>query len=402
MMNSQEIDPITELKQRGGDLRARPVRFDIDGLHVDIGEGEPAATLSMSQEALVRLLRKETDSTTLFMTGDLKITGDMSAAVAFGQAFERGAESSLTDSPVERPAVENETIDYLDNIALIVFDLQETYNQYTNLGFNLADRGTHYYEKPAGVFTKWGTANHCVNFRDGGLLEFIAHYYPEHPAGLYGDQLKKFGNHWGKVTLHCRSNDAEVSRLRRQDVAVADPSILYRYTDGETFKPEPGHSKRTSLFSYPMSFEGGFMTLGGEHTLGEFPISEDHFNHPNGAARLSFALIGASDPQTTAERYARALSIAAEQTDAGWRIHLGRETFLYFAGPSRLPAALADELAGRDAALVGAGFEAPDMNATRAFLARRDVALSETDFGLAALRPINGSGAVFFSEKLPV
>ena len=86
MMNSQEIDPITELKQRGGGLRARPVRFDIDGLHEDIGEGEPAATLSMSQGALVRLLRKETDSTTLFMTGDLKITGDMSAAVAFGQA----------------------------------------------------------------------------------------------------------------------------------------------------------------------------------------------------------------------------------------------------------------------------------------------------------------------------
>ena len=65
------------------------------------------------------------------------------------------------------------------------------------------------------------------------------------------------------------------------------------------------------------------------------------------------------------------------------------------------PAALANELAGRDAALVGAGGEAPDMNATRAFLARRDVALSETDFGLAALRSINGSGAVFFSEKSP-
>ena len=396
---THENNPLETLKERTRDIQAPAILFNVDGEEVRIGQGEPAATLSLSANALSRLISKETDSTALFMTGELTIDGDMSAAIAFGQAMEKGA------APAE-PAIpagdENDNIRYLDNVGLIVLDLEKTCKAYQRLGFNLAARGTHFYEKPEGVFTPWGTANHCVNFCDGGLLEFIAHYYPQHPAGLYGEQLKQYGNHWGKITIHCRDNDAEVERLQRQGFAISEPSILYRYTDGEEFDPAPGRSKRTSLFSYPTSFDDGFMMVGAQHALGEFPIADSHYAHPNGAVRIGFALIGSAAPEQTAQRYAESLSIKAEKFDLGWRIALGRGSYLVFMSPAELPPELNAQMGDRDTAALGAGFHVEDLSQTAGFLAETGAPTVEHSLGLCVVEPVRGSGAVFFSDSYPL
>lgn len=396
---AHEKNPVETLKERTRDIQTPAVCFNIDGEEVHIGQGAPAATLSLSAHALSRLISKETDSTALFMTGELTIDGDMNAAIAFGQAMEKGAAPA---EPVMPAGDENDNIRYLDNVGLIVLDLEEAYRAYQRLGFNLAARGTHFYEKPEGVFTPWGTANHCVNFRDGGLLEFIAHYYPQHPAGLYGEQLKKHGNHWGKITIHCRDNDAEVERLQRQGFAISEPSILYRYTDGEAFDPAPGRSKRTSLFSYPTSFDDGFMMVGAQHALGEFPIADSHYAHPNGAVRIGFALIGSAAPGQTARRYAESLSIKAEEFDLGWRIALGRGSYLIFMSPTDLPQELMAQMGDRETAALGAGFHVEDPSQAADFLARAGAPTVEHPLGLGVLEPVRGSGAVFFSDKFPL
>ena len=396
---TSENSAVETLKARTREIQTPAVRFNIDGEEVDIGEGTPLVTLSLSADALSRLISNETDSTALFMTGELIIDGDMNAAIAFGQAMEKGAAPA---EPLISAGEANDNIRYLDNVGLIVLDLEETCKAYQRLGFNLAERGTHFYEKPEGVFTPWGTANHCVNFRDGGLLEFIAHYYPQHPAGLYGDQLKRYGNHWGKITLHCRDNDAEVARLQRQGLAISTPSILYRYTDGEDFDPKPGRSKRTSLFSYPTSFDDGFMMLGAQHVLGEFPISDSHYAHPNGAVRIGFALIASTDPERTAKRYAESVSIKAEAFALGWRIALGRGSYLIFMSPAELTPALAEQVGERETATLGAGFHVDDLSKTAAFFDKAGVATVEHPLGLGVLEPVKGSGAVFFSDGFPL
>ncbi|MEM8986777.1 MAG: VOC family protein [Pseudomonadota bacterium] len=399
-MSGVDSNLIAELRQRADSVTDIPVRFKVDEETYDFGNGEPKATLVLNETNFLKLIREEVDPTHLFMTGALTIDGDMTAAIAFGEAFQ-SKDSAAPEQPVEEPGEENDVIAYLDNVGLIVLSLEETHQRYTDLGFNLADRGTHYYEKPAGVFTKWGTANHCANFRDGGLLEFIAHYYPEHPAGLYGQQLEKYGNHWGKITIHSTSNDAETDRLRRQGHGAVESNFLYRYTDGKTFDPDPSQSKRTSLFSYPTSFQDTVMMVGAEHTLGEWPIQEEHFNHPNGAQRIGYALIVSKDPEAAAVRYGRALSIKATPFDGGWRVHLGRNSYLVFAAPETLPQEVARQLAGRDVAMLGTGIQVRDLGETKEFLTARNIPAIEHSLGLVTPEPVKGSGAIFFTSDYP-
>lgn len=290
----------------------------------------------------------------------------------------------------------NNNILYLDNIGLIVLDLDKTRDVYEQLGFNLASRGTHYLEGKDGEFYRWGTANHCVNFRDGGMLEFIGHYYPDYPAGLYSRQLDVYGNHWGKITLHSASVDKEVERLRADGLAVSDPSILYRYTDGEEFDPDPTRSKRTVLIGYPTSFHDPFMMTGGEHELGEWPIPEEHFDHPNGAIRMPYALIGTIDLEETCARYEAATGTKAEPYGLGQRINLGRETFLYIVARSNLPQPLQDQFVARTTVSLGAGFEVRDISTTVAFLEQRNVPVSEDELGFTVYEPVDGSGSITF------
>lgn len=388
-------DPVDELVAKTSGLSPITVLFVVDGEKAKIGDGEPKATLSLSRETLRKMLNNEEDATALFMKGELTIEGDIGAAAAFGQALQPADDTAAAAAP-EPAGAENPNIAYLDNIGLIVQDLTGIRPKYEALGFNLAARGTHYYERPEGVFTKWGTANHCVNFRDGGLLEFIGHYYPEHPAGLYGEQLKASGDHWGKITLHVNDCDLEIARLRRQGLPAAEPSILYRYTDGDVFDPAPSRSKKTHLFSYPNSFEDGFMTVGAQHTLGAFPISEEHFNHPNGAQRMTFALIGATALEATVKRYEEALSIQSTALPTGRDIHLGRDTHLCFVSSDRLPDSLQAQMGHRHIAVLGAGFEVRDVSATQRYLEGADIPTEETPWGIGVTTPIPGGGAVFF------
>lgn len=394
-MNSNSPNPITELVLRGENYQGDAVLFDISGERITIGAGDPKAELSMSADSLQRMIAKEVASSELFMAGELTIEGDFNAAIAVGAVLEADESGG---NPLESAGTENNNIAYLDNVGLLVGDLHATRDRFEQLGFNLAERGTHYYENPPGTFTTWGTANHCVNFRDGGLLEFIAHYYPEHPAGLYGQQLEASGNHWGKITLHCQSADGEVARLKRQGRPTADASTLYRYIDGEQFSPDPKHSKKTLLFSYPTSFQDGFMMVGAEHTLGEFPISDAHYSHPNGAERMPFALIAAADLEGTVERYEQAVSIKSEHYNGEYRIALGRDTHLRFTASDALPPSIASLVADRPVACVGAGFEVRDLGLCKALLDERGFKTEETRWGLMVGEPIKGSGTVFFGK----
>jgi putative sterol carrier protein len=73
--------------------------FDIDGagqwtvnvadgaVSVDEGAGEADCTISASEETLLKIARGEANATTAYMTGKLKIAGDMGAALKLQKLF---------------------------------------------------------------------------------------------------------------------------------------------------------------------------------------------------------------------------------------------------------------------------------------------------------------------------
>jgi putative sterol carrier protein len=74
-------------------------RFDIDGagswivrvangsVHVDEGGGDADTTISTSEQNFLRLVRREQNPMTAFMTGKLRVSGDMQAAMKLQKLF---------------------------------------------------------------------------------------------------------------------------------------------------------------------------------------------------------------------------------------------------------------------------------------------------------------------------
>lgn len=391
-MQQTSDDPIATLKKHLAGVEDIPVRVIVDGETIDAGAGTPGAILTMSAATLGKILSGESDQSTLYMTGALKIEGDINIAIAFGQALEQ----NKAPGPAAAAGDRNDNITFLDNVGLIALDLDRARESFARLGFNLAARGRHQLERPAGVFTPWGTGNHCANFANGSYLEIIGHVEPELPAGLYGDQLSRHGNHWGKITVHSLSNESEVKRLKSQGYFVADPAYFYRYNQGDSFSTDPKLSKKTSLISYPTSFADGFMLIGTEHFENEFPPGEGHCNHPNGVRRIDFALIAAREPEAAARRYAAALSIRCEKADPGWRIRLHGPSDIRFIAFDELPSCIASQLGDLELAVAAVGYCVNDIAQTRAFLEAAGVPLIKHPLGLLVAEPVAGAGATFF------
>lgn len=59
----------------------------IDGETARTGDGDADCTISISKENFSDLIAGELNPTTAFMTGKMKIEGDMGAAMALGQAL---------------------------------------------------------------------------------------------------------------------------------------------------------------------------------------------------------------------------------------------------------------------------------------------------------------------------
>lgn len=60
----------------------------VDGaVSVEEGEGEADCTISASEETLMKIARGEANATTAYMTGKLKLKGDMGAALKLQKLF---------------------------------------------------------------------------------------------------------------------------------------------------------------------------------------------------------------------------------------------------------------------------------------------------------------------------
>jgi putative sterol carrier protein len=63
------------------------VRVDDGAVSVSEGAGDADVTISASEETLLKIARGEANPTTAYMTGKLKIAGDMGAALKLQKLF---------------------------------------------------------------------------------------------------------------------------------------------------------------------------------------------------------------------------------------------------------------------------------------------------------------------------
>jgi putative sterol carrier protein len=63
------------------------VRVDDGTVSVADGAGDADCTISASEETLLKIVRGEANATTAYMTGKLKIAGDMGAALKLQKLF---------------------------------------------------------------------------------------------------------------------------------------------------------------------------------------------------------------------------------------------------------------------------------------------------------------------------
>jgi putative sterol carrier protein len=63
------------------------VRVDDGSIEVIEGGGEADCTISTSEESFLKMVRGEQNPTTAYMTGKLKIKGDMGAAMKLQKLF---------------------------------------------------------------------------------------------------------------------------------------------------------------------------------------------------------------------------------------------------------------------------------------------------------------------------
>jgi putative sterol carrier protein len=59
----------------------------IDGESASVGDGDADCTISMSMDNFESLIAGDLNPTAAFMTGKMKVAGDMSAAMALSQAL---------------------------------------------------------------------------------------------------------------------------------------------------------------------------------------------------------------------------------------------------------------------------------------------------------------------------
>ncbi|PZO81822.1 MAG: sterol-binding protein [Mesorhizobium amorphae] len=92
-----DLDTIaSKISQRlSGSGFSRTVKVDlkdegsilIDGETATAGDGEADCTITISKDNFADLISGDLSPTTAFMTGKMKIAGDMGAAMALGQAL---------------------------------------------------------------------------------------------------------------------------------------------------------------------------------------------------------------------------------------------------------------------------------------------------------------------------
>lgn len=300
----------------------------------------------------------------------------------------------MTDKPIENrnpsQTPEGEQI-FLDHVGWFVPDMDEASAAFGRLGFPLTPFTVHMNEQPDGSRVPSGTANRCAMIRRG-YLEVLTRV-PEVESAItrqMDDGLARYtGLHL--IALTVADTAATTERLRQAGFAPEPPIALRRPM------PLDAGGEGTAAFSVirlpsDAMAEGRVQVLSQDtpDVVWQPSVTADE----NALDMLSGLLICATDTEEAAIRYERFTGRSKVAAGDGWRIDLDRGRIAICTAseaPRILPGIDVPDLPF----IAAVSIRSADIDATRSYLASRNVPVLADEGGRIVVHPEAGMGAAF-------
>ena len=268
----------------------------------------------------------------------------------------------------------------LDHAVVAVRDLMVADEVFHRLGFTLTPRGEH---------PQWGTANHCIMFRQ----DYIA-LQAAVAEGEVADELRAFTDaHEGLhgISLNTDNGAAVVERLRDAGLEVPLPRALTR-------RIETDQGTATLMFSetlLPAEAAPGIHTRVTQHITAERERFPEWLSHPNTAIGIASVTAIVAEPVELTAAWDRILGPhRAVITDETVTLHTGRG-LIFLTRPDDLtqlhPEAELDELPAPPA-LVALAVLVSDTDRAAQWLKHNGVEFSRDREGTIRIPPSEACG----------
>ncbi len=283
----------------------------------------------------------------------------------------------------------------LDHTGVAVRDLDLGQAAYERLGFTLTPRSYHSGSRTAGgPVEKWGSGNHCAMF-ENGYLEIIGITDPS----LYSSTKDYLDRYEGQHIVAIGSGDADKSYpiLSSRFEGVTPATQLQRQAP---FGPNNEETRLAAFRNIHVDRENfpEAKLIFIDHLTRDVLWQPHLLEHPNGAVALSEVALCVEDLDETCGRLSRLFGTPPEEVRPGGRVfHLSRGN-VYAITETRLkewvnitPPAMPY--------VAGFGIAVKDLDATRKYLASRDVPTTDHPYPALWVAPEHSCGPVItFSQ----
>ena len=273
----------------------------------------------------------------------------------------------------------------LDHVGVAVKSLDRGRDAFQRLGFTLTARSFHSGSRmPGAPVETWGSGNHCAMFEEGYLeiigltdtakyssvKDMVERYEGLHIIAIGVDPAPRDGS----------GVDAARDELVRRGVPVEAPRSLER---DAAFGPRDEETRRAKFRNCYLDrqqyTEGRFLYI--QHMTREVIWQPHLIEHPNGAIAIDEAWFASGDAASTAARLAQ---VFPDPVRGRLRVVSGADWAFRPAPPLPSP--------------VGFGIRVKSLAQTRAFLAARGVATTESDGLWVGPADACGSAIRFFER----
>jgi len=286
----------------------------------------------------------------------------------------------MTDLPLE-----------LDHVGIAVNSLDEGRDVYDRLGFTLTSRSIHSGSRtPGGPVEPWGSGNHCAMF-ENGYLEILGLV----DAALHSSAKPMLERYQGAHIVAIGSGDADMAfeELSKRFDGIQPAAALER---DAAFGPNDEETRRAAfrnMYLDPESFPEAKMIFI-EHLTRDVLWQPHLMTHANGATGIAEAALCVADPAETSGKLSRLFAMEPKEPMPGVAVFGLNRGNIYVVSPEGL-AGWTPGVAPPTLPWVAAvGFTVKDLDATRQFLAGRDIPTNDHKYPALWVAPEHTCGPV--------
>lgn len=282
----------------------------------------------------------------------------------------------------------------LDHIGLFARDLAATAAAYARMGFMPTPLSRHSGTRAPGAPPEpFGTANHCLMFRDGGYVELMGIVDRAAYVGSFPEKLARYeGIHI--IALATGDAAATAARFRAQGFAAPAPVTLSRPV-------EIAGRIETARFALARVAESEMpeaRVFAIRHETPALVWQERWLDHANKAVALVDVLVCVPDLAAAKGRYARFLGSASRRTEDGREEYPLPRGFVSLIARDELATKIPGLTPPAVPSVVAMKLATADMDAARAALRAGDIPFRDTSLRLMVPASAAGGAVVVFES----